>query len=102
MDSHPIWQGLGLTPAERNQLLSAVGRDQNADANHVVPRALLLEINALTAQLLEVFGELSRGQVWLRTPNPVLGGQAPLHFVLRGQPEVIRRLLIMAETGTPT
>lgn len=79
-----------------------MGHDQGAEANPVVPRALLLEMKALTAQVQEVFGDLSKRQVWLRTPNPVLGGQAPLHFVLRGQPGVIRRLLTMAETGTPT
>jgi len=82
-----------------NQLVASVGSTPGVEDRE---RALLEELETLAEHLVQVFGELAVGWAWLRSPNPVLAGEAPLQFVLRGQPEVIRRLLIMADTGMLT
>lgn len=82
-----------------NQLTAFIGSTPGVEDRDQV---LLEELKTLAEHLVQVFGELAVGQAWLRSPNQVLADEIPLQFLLRGQPEVVRRLLIMADTGMPT
>jgi hypothetical protein len=54
-------------------------------------------------QLLRTtFGSAEIARAWLLAPNPVLSGETPDVYLQRGDTLVIRKLLMMAETGMPT
>lgn len=102
LDARRVADTFGLTLRELGQ---AVGRDPSGLGKHPTSDALqepLHDLEELGVQLREVFGDLGVGRMWLRAPNPVLGGRAPITYVLDRRPVAVRRLLTLAETGMPT
>lgn len=97
-----VAQSLGLTQEELAQALAQ--RDTGAEHQpaNTDQQAKLTELEALAVRLQETFRTPETGQAWLRALNPVLSDQPPMTYLLQGQPDVIERLLNMAETGMPT
>lgn len=102
LDAERVACAFGLTMKELAQI---VQRDQSGLKKHPTSDSLqasLLALDELGLHLREVFGSLEVGRMWLRAPNPVLDGQAPLRYLLNGQPVAVQRLLRLAETGVPS
>ncbi|WP_310584743.1 MbcA/ParS/Xre antitoxin family protein [Deinococcus sp.] len=58
--------------------------------------------DGLAQQLHDTLGSAETAAAWLRTPNPVLAGGTPTAYLQRGDTAAVRKLLLLAETGTPT
>lgn len=102
LDANLIARAFGLSGRE---LALVLERDPAGLKRHPTSAKLqpqLERLERLALHLTAVFGNLELGRKWLRAPNPVLGGEAPLKYLLNRQPVAIERLLIMAETGMPT
>lgn len=87
------------------ELGQVVRRDPSGLSKHPASDKLqgpLQTLDDLALQLCEVFGSPATARMWLRAPNPVLGGEAPIAYLLRGDAGTVRKLLSMAETGMPT
>ncbi|GAA5512374.1 hypothetical protein Dcar01_01088 [Deinococcus carri] len=102
LDAQRVAAAFGMTLRELAQTLN---RDASGLSKHPTSDSLqapLHDLETIGLQLRDVFGELSVGRMWLRAPNPVLGGRAPITYLLEQQPIAVRRLLLLAETGMPT
>ncbi|WP_102124859.1 MbcA/ParS/Xre antitoxin family protein [Deinococcus planocerae] len=102
LDARRVAGTFGLTMRE---LAQALERDPSGLSKHPTSDSLqepLHELEEIGLHLREVFGDLGVGRMWLRAPNPVLGGRAPLSYLLERRPVAVQRLLLLAETGTPT
>lgn len=102
LDARRTADAFGMTMRELAQTLE---RDPSGLSKHPTSDSLQEPLHALEEiglQLKQVFGDLSVGRMWLRAPNPVLEGRPPLIYLLEGRPMAIKRLLLLAETGTPT
>lgn len=102
LDALRMAEVFGLTQKEMAQ---ALGRDPAGLKRHPASANLqvsLSDFEALGVHLREVFGNIETGRMWLRAPNPMLSGKPPVTYMLQGQPAVIERLLVIAETGMPT
>lgn len=102
LDARRTAQALGLTMRE---LSSVLGRDASGLAKHPTSDRLqtqLQTLDTLALQLRDVFGGLDVGRMWLRAPNPVLGGEAPIMSLLQGNASTVRKVLLLAESGMPT
>ncbi|MFB9992079.1 antitoxin Xre/MbcA/ParS toxin-binding domain-containing protein [Deinococcus oregonensis] len=98
LDAHRVAQTLGLTWEELGQVL---GGDPSV-LSTVPTSDSLRPLDALAHHLRDVFGALEAARLWLRAPNPVLAGEAPVAFLLRGDVVPVSKLLRMAESGMPT
>jgi len=102
LDARRTAQTLGLTLRELGRVLD---RDPSGLSKHPSSAGLqpsLRHLDALALHLREVLGSLETARMWLRAPNPVLAGEAPMAYLLRGDVAGIEKLLILAETGMPT
>ena len=102
LDARLTARTLGFSMRE---LAQAVDRDASGLSKHPTSdrlQPLLQTLDDLALHLRDVFGSLETARMWLRAPNPVLAGQPPITYLLRGDTVAIRKLLIMAETGMPT
>lgn len=102
LDAVRVADAFGMTMRE---LAQAVNRDPGGLKKHPTSDSLqepLHSLEEIGVQLRDVFGDLEVGRMWLRAPNPVLGDRAPMVYLLEGRPVAVRRLLTLAETGTPT
>lgn len=102
LDARRLAKVFGLSMKELSQVL---GREQSGVGKHPTSQSLqepLEELEILGLQLQNVFGDLGTGRMWMRAPNPVLAGEAPIIYLLGQQPQAVARLLQMAETGMPT
>lgn len=102
LDARRLAGTFGLTLRELGQ---AIGRDPSGLGKHPTSdtiQAPLHDLEELGVQLRDVFGNLEVARMWLRAPNPVLGGRAPISYVLDRRPVAVQRLLTIAETGMPT
>lgn len=102
-------QGVRLTARTLGFSLLELARAMNCDlsdlSEHPTAERLqpqLQTLDDLALQLHETFGSPEAARRWLRAPNPVLAGEAPTAYLLRGDSAAIRKLLRMAETGMPT
>lgn len=102
LDAQRIAQTLGLTTGELAQLLR---RDANELSRHPSSdglQELLQGLTELAVQLRDGVGSLEVRWLWLRAPNPVLGGQAPVQYLLKGDVQAVQKLLRMTANGMPT
>ncbi|GGS09119.1 MbcA/ParS/Xre antitoxin family protein [Deinococcus sedimenti] len=102
LDARRVASTFGMTLRE---LAQATGRDPSGLSKHPTSDTLqdpLHELETMGLQLRDVFGDLGVGRMWLRAPNPVLGGRAPITYLLDRRPVAVQRLLTLAETGMPT
>lgn len=102
LDARLTAKTFGLTMRELAQVL---GRDPSGLSRHPASDRLqpvLQPLDELAIQLQEVLGSLEVARMWLRAPNPVLSGEAPMVYLGRGDLRTITKLLRMAETGMPT
>lgn len=102
LDARRTAQAFGLTLRELGQVL---GRDPSGLTKHASSDRLqpqLQALDTLALQLRDVFGSLELGRMWLRAPNPVLGGEPPLTSLLHGDTKSLRKLLLLAGSGMPT
>lgn len=102
LDARLMARTLGLSMRELAQVTNrdVSGLSKPPTSDRLQP--LLQTLDDLALQLRDTFGSLETTRMWLRAPNPVLAGQPPATYLLRGDKGAIRKLLMMAETGTPT
>ncbi len=102
LDARLTARTLGFSMRE---LAQTMDRDPSGLSKHPTSdrlQPLLQKLDDLALQLKGTFGSLETARMWLRAPNPVLAGQPPCAYLLRGDTVAITKLLRMAETGMPT
>jgi len=93
---------LGFSKEEIDQILSQIPDDSQKISSSDKLKEKEAKFLSLVTELHELLERsIDYVQIWLRSPNPQLGGRTALSYLLEGKIEVVEGLVYAMNTGQP-